>query len=140
MARRAGGRRVDVRGLSGGAALQRKLDELPKRLRLSIVDKVAKPIANQVRQVMRSYIGKKTGLLKRSIKISKFKTRAGYRVHVDASKFPPAPNFYPAFVEYGHGKVPAKSYIRKTAITMRSTIAAQFKRGITAGLEKEWTK
>ena len=114
---------VDI-SLLGDKALQRKLDALGGKAK-TVFNRVARESAKRIRIEIAMNTPVKTGTLRAAMlnaKIRLLSVAAGIGILMptreEVNIAPDDEYYYPFHVEYGHGSVPAHSYIRRTVDTV----------------------
>lgn len=131
---------VDI-SLLGDAALQRKLARLDtaiqKKIVASAIRKAAKPVLAEAKRLAPV----KTGKLRDNIHIGALRARKGsFGTVVQTGRREqmgiPADSkwYYPAIVEYGHGNVPPKSFMREAMNSQTPRCIAIIADEIKAGI------
>lgn len=104
---------ADSIGIGGAAGMGRVLDDLPRKLSARLLTRALRKGANVLRKEARRRAPKRSGNLRRSIRIriSKAQRRglagaAGVQVYVSRGAF------YGAFLEFGSARQPAHPFLR----------------------------
>lgn len=143
MARRGGADGFDVSVL-GDRALQKKLDRLGKAAGGKMLQSAMREAMKPVLAAARAAAPRDTGTLARKIKLSSVRLRGkgkgvAVRTPTRAQLGIPkdAKGYYPAHVEFGTRKMPARPYMRPALETNRSRALELLRTGLWARLEPE---
>lgn len=126
----------------GDKKLQRKLKRMDTQLQKKIVRKSMQDAMKPVKSAAKAYAPVDRGLLKRSIRTKSKSKRGTIRVSIttgtrDQLGIPAtAKGYYPAAIEYGTRKQPAKPYMRRALTNKKTTILDDVKDGIAEGIRK----
>lgn len=137
--------------LLGDKELSRKLDLLPKKVQRTLLGRALKIGGKLLKPKVIAAVPVDTGLLKQmmekqNFKVYKAKRRGDIRMGMpmptrDQMGIAPGGKwYYPAHVEYGHGNVPAKSYIRKPIDENAQMFHTEVGRALGAQIEAEAKK
>ena len=131
---------VDIR-LLGDKRLQAKLGKLVGPLQRKIVAKACMAAGQPVLEAARRMVPVKTGKLKGSLVLKKYSGKRGSfgadiatGTREELGIAPDDKFFYPAAVEFGHGNVPAHSFLRAGIDSQRGTAKAILKTEIASGI------
>lgn len=127
----------------GDRKLQRKLASLRKVVQTPIVRDSMAHAMKPVQEMAQANAPVLTGRLKKSIKIGSFSAKGGVigaavrsgtrrQLRIEPSD----PYYYPAALEYGTAKKPAKSFMRAAMFAKRGEVIARFRRNLKRILEK----
>ena len=135
----------------GDKELSRKLDALPKNVQRKLLGRALKLGGKLLKPKVVAAVPVDTGLLKQMMQKQNFKAvkanrRGDIRIGMPMPTReqmgigPDEKYYYPAHVEYGHGNVPAKSYIRKPVDENAQMFHAEVGRALGAEIEAEAKK
>jgi len=145
---------IDI-SLLGDKELERKLAGLADKLQRKVVRTALHKTLNKIvkKEIVRRLSGhpvqSKTGRLRAAMKRGRVRSSAGRKARRTIARAIPLPPreelgidpddkfYYPAAVEYGHGNVPPKSFLRAAVDDNEERIKKHLARLIGEGIERE---